>query len=114
MIRGLLRVTEVFVTVSADGEDVLNRIRETGFNIVFIDQSLKGMDHKEIIQRIRAFDPNLPVYAITSEYEAGEAYYLEIGYNGSLLKPVDGEILETTVLRHLPEQMTQRPGEEVC
>ena len=114
MIRGLLRVTEVFVTVSADGEDVLNRIRENSFNIVFIDQSLKGMDHKEIIQRIRAFDPNLPVYAITSEYEAGEAYYLEIGYNGFLLKPVDGEILETTVLRHLPEQMTQRPGEEVC
>jgi response regulator of citrate/malate metabolism len=34
-----------------------------------------------------------------------------MGYNGYLVKPVDPEMLEQTIMNHLPEQMMLKPRE---
>ena len=35
----------------------------------------------------------------------GEEYYINLGYDGYLSKPVDGKILERIISKHLPDEI---------
>ncbi|SDB50917.1 Signal transduction histidine kinase [Pseudobutyrivibrio sp. YE44] len=109
VIKGLLKATKVFVTTSSSGEDALDKIRENHFDVVLLDHMMPGMDGIETCQEIRKFDKELPVYALTANATAGEDFYISNGFNGYLSKPVDSEVLEKTILKHLPESMVEIP-----
>ncbi len=108
VIKGLLKATRVFVTTSSSGEDAIDKIRDNHFDIVLLDHMMPGMDGIETVGRIREFAPDLPVYALTANATAGEDFYISKGFNGYLSKPVDTEVLEKTILRHLPESMVEK------
>ncbi len=108
IIKGLLRATRVFVTTSQNGEDALGKIRDSHFDVVFLDIIMPGMDGIELIERIRETHKELPVYALTANATESEEYYLERGFNGYLSKPVDGELLEKTIMRHLSDEMMEK------
>ncbi len=112
VIRGLLKPTKVFVSTAQSGEECLEKIRDTRFNVVFLDQMMPGMDGIETIEQIRKTDPDLPVYALTANTSVDEAFYISKGFNGYLSKPVDSELLERTIMKHLPEQIMEKPDEE--
>ena len=109
VIKGLLKATRVFVTTSTSGEDALDKIRDSKFNVVLMDHMMPGMDGVEAVARIREFDKDLPVYALTANSTAGEDFYKSKGFNGYLSKPIDSETLERTIMKHLPESMIEKP-----
>lgn len=109
VMKGLLKATKVFVTTSTSGEDAIDKIKDTDFNVVLMDHMMPGMDGIEAVARIREFDKELPVYALTANSTAGEDFYKSKGFNGYLSKPIDSETLERTIMKHLPEQMIERP-----
>lgn len=109
VIKGLLKSTKVYVTTATSGEEALDKIRESNFNIVLLDHMMPGMDGIETVAEIRKIDTDLPVYALTANSTAGEDFYIEKGFNGYLSKPVDSETLEKTIMRHLPEEMMLKP-----
>ena len=108
LIKGLLRETRVFVTTSRSGEDALGKIKDSHFDVVFLDLIMPGMDGVEIIGKIRELDKALPVYAMTANAVDGEDFYKERGFTGCLIKPVDSMMLEKTIMRHLPEEMVEK------
>lgn len=108
MVKSLLSATKVFITTAKSGEEALDKIRSDHFDIVFLDQVMPGMDGTETIEKIRAFDQKLPVYALTSNMEDGEDFFRKKGFNGCLLKPVDGMLLEKMIMRHLPDEMMEK------
>lgn len=108
VIKGLLKATRVFVTTSTSGEDAIDKIRVNHFDIVLLDHMMPGMDGIETLEKIREFEPKVPVYALTANSTAGEDFYVSKGFNGYLAKPVEPEILEKTILRHLPESMVEK------
>ena len=108
VIKGLLKATKVFVTTSTSGEDAIDKIKDNHFDIVLLDHMMPGMDGIETVEKIREFEPDLPVYALTANATAGEDFYKSKGFNGYLSKPVDTEILEKTILSHLPESMVEK------
>ena len=108
VIKGLLKATKVFVTTSTSGEDAIDKIKDNHFDIVLLDHMMPGMDGIETVEKIREFAPELPVYALTANSTAGEDFYKSKGFNGYLSKPVDTEILEKTILSHLPESMVEK------
>ncbi|MCR5251647.1 MAG: response regulator [Lachnospiraceae bacterium] len=110
VMRGLLKATKVFVTTASSGEECLELIKNTKFNIVFLDHMMPGMDGVETVEQIRSFDRDLPVYALTANSTAGEEFYISKGFNGYLAKPVDSRLLERTIMRHLPEAMMETPA----
>ena len=109
VIKGLLRATRVFVTTATSGEDAIDKIKDTDFNVVLMDHMMPGMDGIEAVARIREFDKELPVYALTANSTAGEEFYKSKGFNGYLSKPIDSETLEKTIMKHLPENMMEKP-----
>lgn len=110
IFKGLLKDTDVFVSSAVSIEDCIDRIRDTGFSVVFIDQMLIQENAAEIIKKIRSADPDLPIYLLTSNSASGEMFYTTIGFTGYLPKPIDGMTLERTIFKHIPEKMKQDYG----
>ena len=109
VMKGLLKATKVFVTTSLSGSDAIDKIKDSHFDVVLLDHMMPGMDGVETVAKIREFEPDLPVYALTANSTAGEEFYISKGFNGYLSKPVDSEILEKTIMKHLPEEMMEKP-----
>ena len=109
VIRSLLMATKVFVTTSENCEDSLVKIRNSTFNIVFMNHNIPGIDGEDAIQKIRKIAPELPVYALTENSSSGEDYYQAKGFNGCLSIPINYDLLERTIMRHLPEAIMAKP-----
>ncbi|MCR4589680.1 MAG: response regulator [Lachnospiraceae bacterium] len=112
VIKGLLKGTKVFVSTAASGEECLEMIKDTRFDIVLLDHMMPGMDGVETVAEIRKDYPDLPVYALTANSAAGEEFYKSKGFNGYLAKPIDSRTLEKTIMKHLPEEKMEKPTEE--
>ena len=109
VIKGLLKGTRVFVSTASSGEECLEKLKDTRFDIVLLDHMMPGMDGVETVGEIRKDYPDLPVYALTANSASGEEFYKSKGFNGYLAKPVDSRILERTIMKHLPEEMMEKP-----
>ncbi|MBR6308229.1 MAG: response regulator [Lachnospiraceae bacterium] len=109
VMKGLLKATKVFVTTSDSGEDALDKVKDHHFDVVLLDHMMPGMDGIETVAEIREIYPDLPVYALTANSTAGEEFYKSKGFNGYLSKPVEPEVLEKTIMKHLPEEMMEKP-----
>ena len=78
------------VHTTNNGTDALEMVRETPFDIVFLDEQMPGMSGIETLEMIKVEYPNLPVVMITKSEE--ETIMEEaIGSNISdyLIKPVN-------------------------
>ena len=109
VIKGLLKATKIRVTTASSGPECLEKIKETKFNIVFLDHMMPGMDGIETMQNILKTDPDLPVYALTANATAGEGFYRSKGFTGYLSKPVESRLLEEAIMQHLPDEMISIP-----
>ena len=112
VIRGLLKGTKVFVSTAESGEECLEKIKDTRFDIVLLDHMMPGMDGVETVAEIRKDHPDLPVYALTANTAVDEAFYKSKGFDGYLSKPIDSLTLEKTIMKHLPEEKMEKPAEE--
>ncbi len=109
IIKNLLKPTRVFVSSATNGEEALEKIKDTRFHVVFLDHMMPDMDGVETMERIHEIDPDLPVYALTTNAAVDEEYFKAKGFRGYLSKPVDGRILEKIIMKHLPEEIMKKP-----
>jgi len=112
VIKGLLKPTKVFVSTASSGEECLEKMKDTRFNVILLDHMMPGMDGVETVGKIREINSDIPVYALTANTAVDEAFYKSKGFNGYLAKPIDSDTLERTIMKHLPEEMMEKPGEE--
>ncbi len=112
VIKGLLKPTKVFVSTASSGEEALEKIKDTRFDVVLLDHMMPGMDGIETLEKIRESDLTLPVYALTANTAVDEAFYISKGFNGYLSKPIDSDMLERTIMKHLPDAMMEKPDAE--
>lgn len=81
-------------------EAFLEDWRPERFGVLLTDIRMPGMGGIELLRRVRALDPAMPVVVITSVTEPEiHRRVLELGARASLTKPVLGDDL----LRHLEE-----------
>lgn len=114
VIKGLLKATKVLLTTASGGEEALEKIKESHFDVVLLDHMMPGMDGIETLARIREMYPDLPVYALTANTTDGEEFYINKGFNGYLTKPIDRDLLETAIMKHIPEELMIKPTEEMA
>ncbi len=103
------------VSTVQSGEEALDSIENTEFDVVFTDIKMPGMDGLEVTERIKARCPWTPVVVITGYGSAdNEAKASVLGVSGFVHKPLTPEIIESITLKALDEKVAdEEPGEEV-
>ena len=92
------------VTPAENGFEVIERVKETKFDLILLDMQLPGMDGPEVLERLKA-DPGtraVPVVALTAHAMSGdEARFIEAGCAGYISKPIDVHQFKTEVAQYI-------------
>jgi CheY-like chemotaxis protein len=98
--RRELRAERFILDFSTSASDALRRIEEVEAQLILIlsDINMPGMTGLELLPRIKAMRPDVPVIMITAYADAKtEANALSRGAAGVLTKPVDFSVLRTEI-----------------
>ena len=107
VLSNLLKETRISIEEAASGEQCLEMIQNTCYDLVFMDHMMPEMDGIETLRHIRAQknhpNANTPVVALTANAVTGaREMYLKEGFQDFLSKPVNPEKLEKMLLEYLP------------
>lgn len=103
LIVTLLTSLGVEVDGVASGEDALDALRETEYDLVFMDIQMPGIDGLEATRRIRQQEApmrHIPIIALTAHALAEERQaMLDSGMDDYLTKPIDEDQLQRTLFK---------------
>lgn len=89
----------------ANGNEVLDAMRETNFDLILMDCQMPEMDGYEatrMIRKSKTLNSTIPILALTANAVSGdEGKCREAGMNGYLSKPIDMKVLERALKEHL-------------
>lgn len=93
---------EYSLLVAKDGASGVAMAEEKQPDLVIMDIALPVMDGYEATRRIRARFPSMPIIGLSSHAMAGDAEKAKAaGCNAYLTKPIDEEVLLSTLKQHL-------------
>ena len=88
------------VSTVLSGEEAMDTIEETNFDVVFTDIKLRDPDGLEVTERIKARCPWTPVVVITGfGTDDNEAKASVLGASGFVRKPLTPEMIESITLK---------------
>jgi len=107
VIRGILKKKKITTTIAANGIEALKLLENNSevFDAILMDLEMPEMDGIEATRRIRAGQlrttnqqQDIPIIAVTAQAMRGDRERcLAAGMNGYLSKPVNPELLYTTL-----------------
>ena len=100
-IRTIFEVKGLSVQCAISGEEAIDLIRKTGFDIIFTDMSMKGMDGLQFAGLAKNLLPDAAVYLLTGNSVSPElaSLALETGIARIFTKPVNIDVLLDVVRR---------------
>ncbi len=102
----MLRSLRIEADEVSGGSDALDRLATGEFDIVLLDMNMPDMDGEATFREIRSSGAewhNIPVVALTADVVARQRdYYLSLGLNGFVSKPVDKRLLWAEILFAVP------------
>ena len=103
VIKALLKRTKAEVALAQSGKEALELLQQNEFDLVLLDHFMPEMDGVETLGNIRklgAAYENIPVIVLTANVVPGARdFYLGMGFDDFLEKPINVELLEKQ-LRH--------------
>ena len=107
VVKKLLRDTAVSVDTASGGEEALQKTLAARYDVILMDHQMPEMDGIECLRRIRAQEGGLcrdsRVVCLTANVGAEmEKLYRDEGFDGYLVKPVQGKTLERELARLAP------------
>ena len=110
VVSKLLRDTKMLIDTVQSGSEALEKTLMTEYDLIFLDHLMPDMDGIETLHCIRNQVGGLckgtkaVVLTANSDLDDKSKYYKE-GFDGYLLKPTSGEMLERECIRLLPKEM---------
>ncbi len=102
IIDFFLRPLGAEVTIVGDGQQALEALSVSAFDLVLMDMQMPVMDGLEATRRLRAsggVNAGVPVLALTANVmDAQKKACFEAGMNGHIAKPIDARVLLTSVI----------------
>ncbi len=112
-IKKMLERERHRVTAAASGAEALRSLEEQSFDAALLDVKMAQMDGLELLRRIRARWPNLPVIMMTAYASVPAAVdAIKLGASHYLEKPFTRESLIATLERSRAEAGGSRGGSE--
>jgi DNA-binding response OmpR family regulator len=110
MLRRGLSYEGFAVAVASSGAQGLALAREQLPDLVILDIMMPGMDGLEVLRRLRAADPQLPVILLTAKDAAADQVQgLEAGAEDYVIKPFTFEVLLARVRVLLRRHQADQP-----
>ena len=102
----LLKMARVDVDTANNGQEALEAVASTAYDLIFMDVQMPVMDGLEATRRIRAAGHTMPIIAMTAHAMRGDKdISLTAGMNDHLTKPLDPEALFASINYWLPTAM---------
>ncbi|QDH79530.1 response regulator [Echinicola soli] len=106
LTKNVLLFENYEITAVKNGKQVLDKLAEADYDLILMDINMPQMDGIECTKAIRALnDPKkaaIPVIAITGNYKNYSMEdFKQAGLNDYLQKPLDYDLLLSTVKKHL-------------
>lgn len=99
------------VDLAGSGEAGLQAARGSLPDLVILDIMMPGLSGLEVLQRLRAVDPRLPVLLLTAkDTPADQVQGLESGADDYVMKPFSLDVLQARVRALLRRQDAERPA----
>jgi DegV family protein with EDD domain len=113
VVKKLLRECRVHLDMAESGRKCLELTRKKQYNVILLDHVMPEMDGIETLEHIRNQEDGLnrqtPVVAMTANVAAGiEKEYIAKGFDAYLMKPISGSMLESMVLKFLPQSIVEK------
>lgn len=77
------------VETAVSGEEGLERFASTSFDVVFLDLRMPGIDGVETLNRIRAVNPDVPVFIVTAFRSQFMERLADAAHRGLIFNVVD-------------------------
>jgi len=110
--KKLLRDSGVKLDLAMSGEECLELTAQKEYDIIFMDHMMPHMDGVETLGRLKnqsgGFNRETVVVALTANAMSGaQDIYKKHGFSDYLAKPISGVLLESMLLRYLPENKVE-------
>jgi two-component system, OmpR family, alkaline phosphatase synthesis response regulator PhoP len=103
------------VSCATSGEEALNAVRQTAFDLILLDLMLPGVDGLEVCRRLRrdAATARVPVIMLTAKGEETDIVVgLELGADDYMTKPFSPRVLTARIRAALRRGRHVEPGEQ--
>src|SRR4029453_5824371 len=108
-LRGLLSKEGYQVDTAASGEEAVRPMQPGSFPLVITDLSMDGVSGMQVLERARAFDPDLAVIMITAHgSEKAAVQAMKLGAADYIPKPFDNDELRVVVRRVMEGVLLRR------
>jgi CheY-like chemotaxis protein/HPt (histidine-containing phosphotransfer) domain-containing protein len=112
---GLLELYKISAKTASSGKEAIDMVRQSEFDMVFMDHMMPEMDGVETTGEIRKLGgkyKQLAVVALTANAVKGaREMFLENGFNDMVTKPIDVRELNSALEKWLPPEKIKRKPE---
>ncbi len=100
LIQAMLKREGCTVELAGAGEEVLQALARSRYDLVLMDMRMPGMDGPAAARALRVRGDETPIVALTANaFEEDRKACLEAGMNAFLSKPVDAATLKALLAR---------------
>lgn len=100
--RRVLEKRQFECAVASGGIEAIQMVKKGDFDLILMDVNMPDIDGMETTRRIRAFNPNVPIIALTAvELEEMIEEILTSGMNDIIIKPYDTNRFFSTIYKNL-------------
>jgi signal transduction histidine kinase/CheY-like chemotaxis protein len=112
--KGLIGQYGIDVETAESGQEALEKVRKTDYDIIFMDHMMPDMDGIDATKAIRALggrhESEVIIALTANAIPEAQKQFTQAGMNGFLAKPILISQLQEVLLRHLPaEKISARP-----
>lgn len=113
VLKSLLKRTLIKVDTAQSAQECYELCRERDYDLIFMDYMMPDVDGIEAMEKLRQMDggrmKETPIIVLTADATPErKKLFMEKGFDDYLLKPVDVSLLESTLIKHLPENLVTR------
>ena len=113
--KGLITLYGIQVNTCASGKEAVEAVQAEGYDIVFMDHMMPGMDGIEATAAIRKLEgerfQKLPIVALTANAIAGvQEMFLAHGFDDYLSKPINPRKLNAILAKWIPAEKLKLPN----
>ncbi len=113
-MKSKLELADFVVDIASDGEEALNKLKQTEFDVVLLDIKMPGMGGIEALKLFTELFPKTDVIMLTGFADFSTTIEcLKIGARDYLVKPVDGTELVTRLQSLVRARVSERGLQEI-